>query len=94
MPFRSTLLICIPNIDFSVGTQLISSWGFFGSTARRVFGVDLFFERDPTGTSDLSGRTWHSSEFLTELWAHLHLYAELNIIFVLSSCLLTVSLLL
>lgn len=93
MPFRSTLLICIPNIDFSVGTQHVSSWGFFGSIARCVFGVDLFFEHDPTGTSALNGSMWHSSEFLI-VGPHLRLYAELNIIFVLPTCLLTVSLLL
>ena len=64
MPFRSTLLICIPNIDFSVGTRHSHSWGFFGSKARCDFGVDLFFEHDPTRTSDLNGSTRRSSEFL------------------------------
>lgn len=93
MPFRSTLLICIPNIDFSVGNQRIHSWGFLGSKARCDFGVDLFFEHDPTRTSDLNGSTWQSSEFLI-VGPHRHLYAELNIIFVLSTSLLTASLLL
>lgn len=85
MPFRSTLLICIPNIDFTIGTQHINSWGFFSSIARCVFGVDLFFEHDPTGTSDPNGSTWCHPEFLIA-GPHLHVYSELNNIFILSTC--------
>lgn len=77
MPFRSTLPICIPNIDFSVGIQSIHSWDFFGFKARCDFGVDLFFEHDPTRTAELNGGARHGYEFL-RVGPHLPLCEELN----------------